>query len=208
MALFMMSGASTTHPDSSRFRGINHLTAAEIQPCQQSLSWPASTTSCRTKRTFRMAETVLQHREDALGTVQDAMLRLARNYRNHPAEEWVPLSWSILRRGITDQYRHRKIRSIMMSWLQPPIGDNSAPCRIDFCPAKVVVGTGPPQQRQVLQQRWREMSPADRDRWLPWHGNNQQVGGRSQWLNRPVSIRSNLPPEVLKSAHLKPCGIE
>ena len=73
------------------------------------------------KRAFRMAEFALQHREDALDAVQDAMFRLARNYRHHPAEEWTPLFWSILRRRITDQYRRRKVRSIMVGWLQPSV---------------------------------------------------------------------------------------
>ncbi len=71
------------------------------------------------KRAFRMAEIALQHREDALDAVQDAMFRLARHYHNHPSEEWTPLFWSILRRRITDQYRRRKVRSIMIGWLPP-----------------------------------------------------------------------------------------
>ena len=56
------------------------------------------------RRAFRMAELALGHREDALDTVQDAMLRFVA-YRDRPAAEWTPLFWSILRRAITDRYR-------------------------------------------------------------------------------------------------------
>lgn len=97
------------------------------------------------KRAFRMAEIALQHREDALDAVQDAMFRLARNYRNHSPEEWTPLFWSILRRRITDQYRRRKVRSIMIGWL-PPSSRHRGPTTTAWEPASSDPG---PAQRHA-----------------------------------------------------------
>lgn len=69
------------------------------------------------RRAWRMAQMALGDREDALDAVQDAMLRLVRNYRHKPADEWTPLFWSILRRRITDLQRRRKVRSVVIGWL-------------------------------------------------------------------------------------------
>jgi len=65
-------------------------------------------------RAFRFAESGLRHREDALDTVQDAMLRML-GYRQRPAEEWTPLFWTILRRRIVDVQRRRRFR---LSWMR------------------------------------------------------------------------------------------
>lgn len=48
-----------------------------------------------------------------------------------------------------------------------------------------------PQQRQILRQHWREMSPGERDRWLPWHGNGQQAIGPRQPVEpvRPNTVK-------------------
>ena len=56
------------------------------------------------RRAFRMAELALGHREDALDSVQEAMIGLVR-YRQRPPEEWGPLFWRILRRELTDRQR-------------------------------------------------------------------------------------------------------
>ncbi len=60
-------------------------------------------------RAFRFAEAGLRQREDALDAVQDAMERML-GYRDHPASEWTPLFWSILRRRIIDLQRRRSFR--------------------------------------------------------------------------------------------------
>lgn len=60
-------------------------------------------------RAFRFAEAGLRQRDDALDAVQDAMERML-GYREHPAEEWTPLFWSILRRRIIDLQRRRSFR--------------------------------------------------------------------------------------------------
>jgi RNA polymerase sigma factor (sigma-70 family) len=69
------------------------------------------------RRAFRMAEIQLRHREDAMDAVQDAMLRLVKQYRDKPAVEWAPLFWGILRRRVIDLQRRRKVRSIVVNWL-------------------------------------------------------------------------------------------
>ena len=68
------------------------------------------------RRAFRMAELALGHREDALDTVQDAMLRFVA-YRDRPEAEWTPLFWSILRRAVTDRYRRAAVRRGVMTVL-------------------------------------------------------------------------------------------
>ena len=43
------------------------------------------------RRAFRMAQVALRDPDDALDVVQDAMLKLARNYAARPSAEWRPL---------------------------------------------------------------------------------------------------------------------
>ncbi len=70
-------------------------------------------------RAFRFAELGLRHREDALDAVQDAMMKMLA-YRDHPATEWSPLFWSILRNRITDMQRRSLFR---LRWLLPGSSD-------------------------------------------------------------------------------------
>ena len=71
-------------------------------------------------RAFRFAEAGLRQREDALDAVQDAMMKMLA-YREHPAEEWTPLFWSILRRRIIDLQRRRGFR--LKFWAPAQDGD-------------------------------------------------------------------------------------
>ena len=64
-------------------------------------------------RAFRFAELALRNRDDALDAVQDAMMKMLA-YREHPATEWTPLFWSILRSRIIDTQRRRTFR---LRWL-------------------------------------------------------------------------------------------
>jgi len=72
-------------------------------------------------RAFRFAESGLRHREDALDTVQEAMVKML-GYRQRPAAEWTPLFWAILRRKMIDTQRRRTFR---LNWLReaPPQAD-------------------------------------------------------------------------------------
>jgi RNA polymerase sigma-70 factor (ECF subfamily) len=69
------------------------------------------------RRAFRMAQVALRDPDDALDVVQDAMLKLARNYGAKPSEEWRPLFYRILQNGIRDLQRRRTVRKKLMVWL-------------------------------------------------------------------------------------------
>ncbi len=69
------------------------------------------------RRAFRMAQVALRDPDDALDVVQDAMLKLARNYSSRPSAEWRPLFYRILENGIRDLQRRRAVRKKLMVWL-------------------------------------------------------------------------------------------
>src|SRR5918994_6964229 len=69
------------------------------------------------KRAFRMARIALRHDDDALDSVQDAMLQLARRYGRRPSEEWRPLFYRILQNRIRDFQRRRRVQARIMAWL-------------------------------------------------------------------------------------------
>src|SRR5579862_7178973 len=69
------------------------------------------------RRAFRMAQVALRDPDDAMDAVQDAMLKLARNYATRPSTEWRPLFYRILENGIRDLQRRRSVRKRFMTWL-------------------------------------------------------------------------------------------
>jgi RNA polymerase sigma-70 factor (ECF subfamily) len=69
------------------------------------------------RRAFRMAQVALRDPDDAMDAVQDAMLKLARNYASRPSAEWRPLFYRILENGIRDLQRRRTVRKKFMVWL-------------------------------------------------------------------------------------------
>jgi RNA polymerase sigma-70 factor (ECF subfamily) len=69
------------------------------------------------RRAFRMAQVSLRDADDALDVVQDAMLKLTRNYASRPSAEWRPLFYRILENGIRDVQRRRSVRRRIMTWL-------------------------------------------------------------------------------------------
>jgi RNA polymerase sigma-70 factor (ECF subfamily) len=75
------------------------------------------------RRAFRMAQVALRDPDDALDVVQDAMLKLARNYAQRPSAEWRPLFYRILENGIRDLQRRRSVRKRFMVWLPGPKED-------------------------------------------------------------------------------------
>src|ERR1700691_2038508 len=75
------------------------------------------------RRAFRMAQVALRDPDDALDVVQDAMLKLARNYAARPSAEWRPLFYRILENGIRDLQRRRSVRKRFMVWLPGPKED-------------------------------------------------------------------------------------
>jgi RNA polymerase sigma-70 factor (ECF subfamily) len=75
------------------------------------------------RRALRMAQVALRDTDDALDVVQDAMLKLARNYASRPIGEWRPLFYRILQNGILDLQRRRSVRKRYMTWLPGPKED-------------------------------------------------------------------------------------
>jgi RNA polymerase sigma-70 factor, ECF subfamily len=69
------------------------------------------------RRAYRMAQIALRDPDDAMDVVQDAMLKLARNYASKPSAEWRPLFYRILENGIRDLQRRRTVRKKFMVWL-------------------------------------------------------------------------------------------
>jgi RNA polymerase sigma-70 factor (ECF subfamily) len=75
------------------------------------------------RRALRMAQVSLRDPDDALDVVQDAMLKLTKNYASKPSAQWRPLFYRILENGIRDLQRRRSVRNRIMTWLPGPKED-------------------------------------------------------------------------------------
>ena len=79
------------------------------------------------RRALRIASMALRDRAEAEDAVQDAMIRLVRNYGRRSEDEWRPLFYRILRNRITDFQRRQKIRRAVMAFWSGRDTDESAP---------------------------------------------------------------------------------
>ena len=76
------------------------------------------------KRALRIAEINIRDRDEALDLVQDAMIRLARNYAGRPDKEWAPLFYRLLQNRIRDWQRRQVVRNRVMVWFGKGNEDN------------------------------------------------------------------------------------
>ncbi len=99
------------------------------------------------RRAFRMAQMALRDADDALDVVQDAMLKLAKNYSSKPSAEWPPLFYRILQNGIRDLQRRRSVRKRFMAWLPGPKDDPEQ----EADPLDTVADGAPAVPEQLMQ---------------------------------------------------------
>ena len=77
------------------------------------------------RRALRIAEIGVRDRDEALDLVQDAMIKLVRNYSDRAREEWTPLFYRILQNGVRDWHRRQAVRNRVMVWFRrKPSEDN------------------------------------------------------------------------------------
>src|ERR1700722_13823808 len=102
------------------------------------------------RRAFRMAQVALRDPDDAMDVVQDAMLKLARNYAAKPSAEWRPLFYRILENGIRDLQRRRTVRRKFMAWLPGPKEDPEGKAQD---PLETVADGGPDAPELLMQDQ-------------------------------------------------------
>jgi RNA polymerase sigma-70 factor (ECF subfamily) len=102
------------------------LEGSQLQASQQAVRALEAFLASVERRAFRIAQIALRHEEDALDAVQEAMLRLAKNYGAKPAEEWKPLFYRILANCVRDAQRRRRTRARVFAFL-PWRADDETP---------------------------------------------------------------------------------
>ncbi len=98
------------------------------------------------RRALRIAEFATRDRDEALDLVQDAMMKLARNYGGRPAAEWPPLFQRILDNRIRDWQRRQTVRRRL--FLQPVATEDGVLDPLELVPD----GAPEPPQRLREQQ--------------------------------------------------------
>jgi RNA polymerase sigma-70 factor (ECF subfamily) len=102
------------------------LEGTHLQASQQALRELEVFLASVERRAFRIAQIALRHEQDSLDVVQEAMLRLAKNYSARPAGEWKPLFYRILTNCVRDAQRRRRTRGRVFTFLAGR-GDDEGP---------------------------------------------------------------------------------
>lgn len=77
------------------------------------------------RRALRIAEIAVRDRDEALDLVQDAMIKLVRNYSARGSDEWAPLFYRILQNGVRDWHRRQAVRRRVMTWFPKAKSDDN-----------------------------------------------------------------------------------
>ncbi len=139
------------------------------------------------RRAYKQAQFAVRDDHVALDIVQDAMMKLAERYGDHPAEEFPMLFQRILQNTIRDHYRRQKVRSFwttLMSSLvpqhegedfdpletlqvenndsQPSLPEEALAQSQLIAAIEEALGELPPRQREAFLLRyWEEMDTAE-----------------------------------------------
>jgi len=100
------------------------------------------------KRALRIAEISIRDRDEALDLVQDAMIKLVRNYADRPDAEWTPLFYRILQNRIRDWQRRQTVRNRVMVFPGRSAGND------DYDPIAAApdqAGRAPDEELQALE---------------------------------------------------------
>ena len=112
------------------------------------------------RRALRIAEIAVRDRDEALDLVQDAMIKLVRNYCGRGNEEWPPLFYRILQNGVRDWHRRQAVRNRVMVWFQKPQSGGNDQDLIESAPDPV--GRSPDEELQN-SEAMRDMESAVHD---------------------------------------------
>lgn len=103
------------------------------------------------RRAFLMARVSLGDQDDAMDTVQDAMLVMVRKYAHKPVNEWRPLFFKVLQNRILDVHRHRKVKNRFTGWLKSYASDDQSEAPDPFQQVADVPGNNPAHQLEQSQ---------------------------------------------------------
>ncbi|MBI5862487.1 MAG: RNA polymerase sigma factor [Rhodocyclales bacterium] len=106
------------------------------------------------RRAFKQAMFAVQNQETALDIVQDAMMKLAEKYGNHPSGEWPMLFQRILQNTIRDSFRRSKVRSLWMTLFSSFVGsddEDTDPLDIISASSESVAFQSPQKQLEQAQ---------------------------------------------------------
>lgn len=130
------------------------------------------------RQAYRIALVGLGQHDDALDSVQEAMMRFVEKYRKRPDSQWKPLFYKILYNQIRTVQRKRVVRNRFMTWLLPqkegdnpfdefPGNKNDEPEHISRITRAYTVLEGALQELSLRQQQafllrgWEQMSVAE-----------------------------------------------
>jgi RNA polymerase sigma-70 factor, ECF subfamily len=155
------------------------LVSAPFIPEQLKLSTPQQLSEFLAqveRRAYKQAQFAVRDEHVALDIVQDAMMKLAERYGDHPAEEYPMLFQRILQNTIRDHYRRQKVRSfwttLMSSLIPQHEGEEMDPLDTlqdennDSQPAKPDEALNQAQLVAIVEEALAKLPPRQREAFL------------------------------------------